>query len=426
MGDREEGPRRDTELAWLLGREDVGTSGDTGKEYLFRPGEILVVEEDLDADLRAELEDWGIHERDEPSEEEEEKSSALAEIGVIRFGLPHDVDVGTVVSNVRRRRDGPIPRLSPHHLFIGEPTYHGGPGQDVAPTTAAGPELTLTQRHERGVTVGVLDTGVRTEHPWLAHFDVNGVGSYFNEDQRARLDADSDDELDRQSGHGTFVAGLILQQAPSASVRVCSVLDSHGVGDEASIVAGIRNLLNSGEEVDILNLSLGGYTRKNMPPISFGRLFTEISSRGKGIAVVAAAGNNSRSRPFWPAAFKRVIAVAALTRDGAEAAPFTNRGWWVDACASGMDLKSTFVDWEGKVARLAVGQRYDFPGWAVWGGTSFAAPLVAGTIAARAASDGIDVTRAAFECVGAAGLEFKPDLGAVVDLARPLPPLAQS
>ena len=418
MADKGEGPERNTELTWLLDNERVGASGNPGAEFLYRPEEILVVEEDLDAELQAELAEWGTYERDE---EDERESSALSEIGVRRLGLPRDVDVGAVVSSVRRRREGRVPRVGPNHLLIGEPPYHGGPGHNLSP----GPSVELvhptTLRKERRVTVGVLDTGVRTGHQWLGNYDVSGVGPDFDEDTPARLDADSNQELDRQAGHGTFVAGIILQQAPAASVRVCSVLDSNGVGDDASVVAGINSLLKSDEQVDILNLSLGGYTHDNLPPVALRELIAKLLS--KGTVVVAAAGNNADSRPFWPAAFKRVIAVAALTRDGQSAAPFTNHGWWVDACAPGVELTSTFVEWSDKVTTLGAGQTYEFDGWATWGGTSFAAPLVAGAIAARAASEGVDATRAAFECVGAAGLEFRPNLGVVANLARPLPPL---
>jgi subtilisin family serine protease len=396
----------DDGLTWLLERDDVAaSSNEGGLEYLCRPGEILVAQEDLDDELIAGLEEWG----GRPDEE----SPVLGEIGVLRYRLARDVDVGTVVSSLRNRRDRRVPRVGPHHILIGEPPYHGGPGQKVSPGEPV--EATPTTKAERRVTVGILDTGVRTQHAWLNRHDVTAVRPEYDEDQLSRRDRDSNSALDRQAGHGTFIAGVILQQAPTASVRVCSVLDSDGVGDEEMIVAGLLEI----GEVDILNLSLGGYTHDDMPPVGLERFFAGLSEQRKGTVVVAAAGNNARSRQFWPAAFARVIAVAALQEDSSGPAPFTNFGSWVDACAPGEDVKSTFVDWSGFVTALGDRQTFDFDDWAVWGGTSFAAPKVAGTIAARVASKGVDAARAAFDCVGAAGLPFLPDLGVVVELATP-------
>jgi subtilisin family serine protease len=396
----------DEGLEWLLKRDDVGASSSIpGVEYLCRPGEVLVAEEDLDEDLTGRLEGWGAWRDDE--------SPVLGEIGVLRYRLPPDVDVGTVVSDARNRPDRRVPRVGPNHLLIGEPAYHGGPGHDVSPGKPV--EDMPTMEAVRKVTVGVLDTGVRTQHEWLGRHDVTAVRPEYDEDQQPRLDADSNSALDRQAGHGTFIAGVILQQAPTASVRVCSVLDSDGVGDEEMIVSGLIEL----GDVDIVNLSLGGYTHDDMPPVGLERFFAGGRMKEKGTVVVAAAGNNAQPRPFWPAAFPGVIAVAALVEDSSGPAPFTNFGWWVDACAPGVNVASTFVDWSGFVTTLGNNQTFEFDDWAVWGGTSFAAPKVAGTIAAHVASKGIDAARAAFDCVAAPGLHFLPDLGVVVDLAVP-------
>ena len=60
-----------------------------------------------------------------------------------------------------------------------------------------------------GVRVGVADTGIRL-HKWL-----NGAFPARPTDWEP-LDVDGDDVLDPQAGHGLFIAGLILQQAPSS------------------------------------------------------------------------------------------------------------------------------------------------------------------------------------------------------------------
>ena len=63
--------------------------------------------------------------------------------------------------------------------------------------------------------------------------------------------------------------------------------------------------------------------------------------------IVACAGNASTDRPFWPAAMKRVIAVGSLDTDGHDRAPFSNYGWWVDACTMGDKIVSSFFTFDG-------------------------------------------------------------------------------
>ena len=101
---------------------------------------------------------------------------------------------------------------------------------------------------------------------------------------------------------------------------------------------------------------------------------------------VAAAGNQSTCRPYFPAALPDVIGVGGLAADGK--AWFTNFGGWVDACAPAIDVVSTFFndfdetlhikDRSGNITPT-VTRRYR--GWARWSGTSFAAPKVAALIA---------------------------------------------
>ncbi|HZD22788.1 MAG TPA: S8 family serine peptidase, partial [Acidimicrobiia bacterium] len=100
----------------------------------------------------------------------------------------------------------------------------------------------------------------------------------------------------------------------------------------------------------------------------------------QGAVVVAAAGNNSSCRPFWPAAMKDVIAVGA--NYCGERAWFSNFGPWVDANAPGVDIVSTFfMDFDGPLCAIDGPDPDKYEGWAEWSGTSFAAPRVAAEIA---------------------------------------------
>ncbi len=73
------------------------------------------------------------------------------------------------------------------------------------------------------------------------------------------------------------------------------------------------------------------------------------------------------------------MSVAALGNDGP--APFSNWGHWVRACAPGVDVASTFWIFDGKTERRGGADADRYEGWALWSGTSFAAPIVAAALA---------------------------------------------
>ena len=225
-----------------------------------------------------------------------------------------------------------------------------------------------------GVRVGVLDTAFYPS-PWLA-------GSWT-----ARFsDLVRHDVVPTAAqGHAAFVTGLILSQAPGASVEIRSVLDETGEADSWTVAEAIARFGQSG--IDILNLSFGSHTEDNEPPLI---LSTAIDRLDPKVVVVAAAGNyrpageeddKLQGRPSWPAALDDVIAVGAATTQGKLAA-FSPDAPWVDVHAAGTRLTSTYLERavSGKGGRI---KRYG--GWARWQGTSFAAALFTGAVAAGTA-----------------------------------------
>ena len=117
--------------------------------------------------------------------------------------------------------------------------------------------------------------------------------------------------------------------------------------------------------------------------------------------VVCSAGNEATDRPTYPAALpntgERHISVGALNPADHSVALFSNIGDWVDVYAPGVSLVSTVpVDFDGGIQagtrddkngrRRETLDVDDFRGgFGVWSGTSFAAPVVAGRIAAQIA-----------------------------------------
>lgn len=226
-----------------------------------------------------------------------------------------------------------------------------------------------------GVRVGVLDTGLYAQ-PWLA----GGWAARYADTVQ------SSTGLQYPEGHATFIAGLVLNQAPGAMVEVRRVLGADGTADSWTVAQEIVRLGNSG--VDVLNLSFACYTEDGEPPLV---LAAAVDRLDPDVVVVAAAGNHGavdtgnsdadakeRIRPAWPAALDDVIAVGATDKDGGRAA-FSPDAPWVDINARGEKLRSTYLMAAGKKSG---DKPQEFKGWAEWEGTSFAAALVSGAVAA--------------------------------------------
>lgn len=227
-------------------------------------------------------------------------------------------------------------------------------------------------------------------------------------DDEDEADADHNRRLDLQSGHGTFVVGLIRRFCPDAEIHVDGVLSGLTTSDDETIGRGMaRAVSQTGSRgPDIVVLTLSAYTDDDQPP----PLATWIRKYLGNALVVASAGNNNSTRPAFPAALPEVVAVGGL--DAAGRAPFSNYGSWVDACAPSVDVVSTFFthfdeDIEGFVR--------SYRGWARWSGTSFAAPKVAAAIAQDMYLNG-GTARAAWIRLSAEARFRHPDLGTVFNL----------
>ncbi len=143
--------------------------------------------------------------------------------------------------------------------------------------------------------------------------------------------------------------------------------------------------------------------------------------------VVASAGNDASYEPTYPAALPGVVGVGGLAAYGPAA--FTNWGPWVRACAPAVDVVSTFFEnWDGLMPALDVmGDPDLFDGWAVWSGTSFAAPAVVAALCREMADCGYTAQEAVESVIDSPAKHRVVGLGTVVNLALeparvPLPP----
>ena len=318
-----------------------------------------------------------------------ERVEPYTEIGVHRLRLRGSAKVN-VPEIAAQLRDQGI-RATPNHILRGEPDYYGGPFG--VPTLCAPVPGPVPTGEGRTVTVAILDTGI-TPHPWFT-----GT-TWWPEVTSEQLDPvlpNCEYELDAQSGHGTFVAGVVLQKAPNAQLWIERALDDIGICDELELLHTLdrvqRREKTTGVKVDVVNLSLGGYAHVDHPsPL----VAESLRKFGSHTVIVTAAGNNSSDRPFWPAALKDCVAVSTK-------APFSDRGWWVDANAPGTDIAGAFPQ-----RRPDGGIEL---GYARWSGTSFAAPYVSGAIAHLANDKDITAREAAEILLNTANPDADPDYG---------------
>ncbi len=256
------------------------------------------------------------------------------------------------------------------------------------------------------VRIAVLDSGVdagAAAGPWLAPF-ASGPDDFATV---------TNGTLDRYCGHGTFIAGILRRHAPGAAIEVSHVFDGSGFTDDFTVAQELHALASAG--VQVVSLSFGGYTFDNLAPPAMEAAIYAL--RDVDVAIVAAAGNENTSRPCWPAAFKGVVAVGALDAAGGKAC-FSNYGSWVNACAEGVDVVSTFVHSGAPAAPVTAPAGCPevppapggFAGFARWSGTSFAAPRVAAAVA-REVTELVGPSRAVFNLLHAGTAHSHPGLG---------------
>ncbi|MCX4472435.1 S8/S53 family peptidase [Micromonospora sp. NBC_01655] len=364
-----------------------------GREFLYRPRQLLAADADaqrVTAWLRA---------------RGHQVTVGTGFAGVTRLLFAKETDIPTVVSALRSPQQWPgqpVPAVQPHHVLLGLGNIMGNPGGPPKAVGALAAPNPARLGEGAGVTVGLCDTGIWRQagsyHPqWLG-------GSYLPEPDDEDALYVAGDVLAPQGGHGTFVAGVVRQAAPGVKVDPEQALNPTGVGDESMLVAAMARL---GPQVSVVNLSLGGFTQDDLPPLP---LVNAVAALPAQTAVVAAAGNAGTSRPAWPAALGRVLGVAAVSQGGTGPAPaaYSGFGPWVDACALG-ERDSTYVEGQlplpGRPTRV-------FHGFAGWAGTSFAAAYVSGRLAAMMVAGGLSADAARLALL--ANPRWHPDYGVLV------------
>lgn len=231
-----------------------------------------------------------------------------------------------------------------------------------------------------GVRVGVIDSGVATNHPDLVV--AGGKNCLPQPEEPSNFGAAGDE-------HGTHVAGIIAGRgtapdgvrgiAPGAEIRSYRVFGkrSEGSGSSFAVIAAINQAIL--DRCDLINLSLSFEASDSAVAAALRR------ARENGCLAVAAAGNDGRQPVSFPASSSHAIAVSAAGRVGtfpatADAAAdittprgadtknflgaFSNNGMELDFTGAGVAVVSTVPG-----------------GYAPLSGTSMACPAICGAIA---------------------------------------------
>ena len=233
------------------------------------------------------------------------------------------------------------------------------------------------EQGDTNVVVGIVDTGFDIDHP-----DLVDAIAYNHDDPINGMDDDLDGYVDNYYGwnvanrnnnidisffgHGTNVAGI-------ASAATDNVTGISGVGfntkmllvkgeDEKSgrlqnVYEGMVYAADQG--AFIINNSWGSFFYSE-----FGQEIVNYCALNKGALVIAAIGNNGADTLFYPAAYENVLSVGSLL-PGDTLKESSNFGYYVDLYAPGEDM------W---TCNAIGGYQYN-------GGTSMAAPVVAGVAA---------------------------------------------
>jgi serine protease len=159
-----------------------------------------------------------------------------------------------------------------------------------------------------GVKICVLDTGVEASHPDFADSNLSGY------DGEAFVSSWDEDER----GHGTLITGVIAASdndegvvgvAPGAEVYMVNVYRTNGRFYSSDILAAVEVCKDVGAK--IINLSAGGTGFEDTEQEAFEQLYNE------GILAVAASGNTGGSDTMYPAAYDKVLSVAASNSNDA-------------------------------------------------------------------------------------------------------------
>lgn len=215
------------------------------------------------------------------------------------------------------------------------------------------PETIWNDRTGKGVRVGIVDSGIDTNHPDLkgkidASFEAVNEGGQIVFKKSTSGD---------QAGHGTACAGIITTVAPNVEITSIKVLGPTGAGTGEMFLMGVDFAIK--QKLQVVNLSLGTTKRDFWMPMH------ELLDRAYRERVMLVAAANNLPQPSSPSIFSSSL-ISVVKRAGGEPLNFGFQyGEVIELVAPGVQVETT---WPGGGKRQLTGN-------------SFAAPHITGVIA---------------------------------------------
>jgi hypothetical protein len=382
-------------------------------EYLYRPGHVLVREEDFQR-----VAEFINSKRD--SYKGRLKRVGQPTEGLALLQLPTRLDGADTVLATLEELDGEMGEgiATPDHVLCVSPVGRLCPATEPELPRRKVPLPTPTEDDKAGdgVRVAVVDTGLwepavtSATTPWMT-----GVLADPTDVETVNAAA-----IHPYAGHGTFIAGVIRCMAPATRVEVEGVLVNGGAVYESEICEQLEEALREEDHPQLISISAGTHSRRALGLLAFEILAAAHGlDDGEETLVIAAAGNDGSDEPFWPAAFPWVVSVGSVDSDGG-VSDYSNVGKWVDVYARGRDLVNAFpIGTYTCYEPDHVGEVRNFKGLAQWSGTSFSTPVVTGLVAAEMSASG-DSARAAYQTVLGGGTTSTDPRGGTIITVGPL------